>query len=129
METTILLSKVLGIFLIICGAVVMIRREYFIPLISSFVRERLTRLVMSIIELVAGLFLIFTHNDFSSLPAGIISAFGWIAIIESIIYFAAPDRTLQKMLSRMNSPKLYIFGGLASIALGLYLASFGLGLI
>lgn len=84
---------------------------------------------MSIVELVAGLFLIFTHNDFSSLPAGIISTFGWVAVVESVIYFAAPDRTLQKMLSRMNSPKLYVFGGLASIAIGLYLAAFGFGLI
>lgn len=107
----------------------MARREYFIPLISTFVKERLTRLLISVIELVAGLFLVVTHNDFSSLPAGIISFFGWIAVIESVIYFTAPDRTLQKMISRLNSPRLYIFGGCASIVIGLYLANYGFGLL
>lgn len=128
METTLLLSKVLGLFLIIVGAVVMVRKEYFIPLISVFVKERFTRLVLSTVELLAGLFLIVTHNDFSSLQAGIISLFGWIAVIESILYLAAPDRTLQKFVSKFNSPAIYVFGGFASIVLGVYLAGIGFAL-
>lgn len=127
METTILLSKVLGLFLIITGAVIMVRKEYFIPLISSFVKERLTRMIVSILELLGGLFLVVTHNDFSSVPGGITSLFGWILVIESILYFAAPDRTIQKMVSRLNVASMYLFGGLASIAIGLYLAGFGFG--
>lgn len=127
METTILLAKVLGLFIIIVGVIVMVRREYFIPLISVFVKERFTRLVMSVVELVAGLFLVVTHSIFTSAPAAIISAFGWIAVIESILYLAAPDKTLQKMISRFNSPTFYLFGGLASIILGLYLANYGFG--
>lgn len=127
METTILLSKVLGLFLIITGIVIMVRKEYFIPLISSFVQERLTRMIVSILELLGGLFLVVTHNDVSTLPGIITTLFGWILVLESILYFAAPDKTIQKMISRLNVPSMYVFGGLASIILGFYLANFGFG--
>ena len=127
METTILLSKVLGLFLIITGIIIMVRKEYFIPLISSFVKERLTRMIVSILKLLGGLFLVVTHNDFSTLPSGITTLFGWILVVESILYFAAPDKTIQKMISRLNVPSMYFFGGLASIVVGFYLAAFGFG--
>lgn len=127
METTILLSKVLGLFIIIVGVVVMVRKEYFIPLISVFVKERFTRLVMSIVELMAGLFLVVTHNDFSTGPATIITLFGYVAVIEGILYLITPDKTLQTLISKFNNPKIYLFGGLASVVVGLYLANAGFG--
>jgi uncharacterized membrane protein HdeD (DUF308 family) len=127
METTILLSKVLGLFITIVGVVVMVRKEYFIPLISVFVKERFTRLVMSIVELMAGLFLVVTHNDFSSGPAAIITLFGYVAVIEGILYLITPDKTLQTLISKFNNPKIYLFGGLASVVVGLYLANAGFG--
>jgi len=127
METTILLSKVLGLFITIVGVVVMVRKEYFIPLISVFVKERFTRLVMSIVELMAGLFLVVIHNDFSSGPATIITLFGYIAVIEGVLYLITPDKTLQTLISKLNNPKMYWFGGLASVIVGLYLANAGFG--
>ncbi len=105
----------------------MVRKEYFIPLISVFVKERFTRLVMSIVELMAGLFLVVTHNDFSSGPAAIITLFGYIAVIEGVLYLITPDKTLQTLISKFNNPKMYWFGGLASVIVGLYLANAGFG--
>lgn len=127
METTILLSKVIGIYVMLFGVIMMVRKEHFVPLISTFVRERLTRLFVSAIELLAGLFLIVIHTDFSSLPAGIISIFGWMMVIESLLYISAPDKTIQKLISKLNTPSFYLAGGLASLAIGLYLAGYGFG--
>jgi hypothetical protein len=73
---TIYLSKVIGLGLIIMGAAIMIRRRYFIPVFGAFVEERLTRVVMSTVELLAGLFLVVGHNVWSPLPAAIIFVAG-----------------------------------------------------
>lgn len=129
METTILLSKVLGLFIAIAGATMMLRKEYFVPVIGLFVKDRLTRIVLAFAELAAGLFLLVQHFDFSSLPAGIITVLGIMMTTESVMYVALPDRFLSKFISKLNNPGFYMLGGLLSSALGLYLAGYGFGLI
>ncbi len=129
METTILLSKVLGLYLIISGIIIMSRKEYFLPVFSVFVKEKMTRIILAFIELLAGLFLVVTHFDFSSLPASIISTFGVIAVLESIMYTVLSDRFFTKMLSYINRPAVYVLGGVFSIAVGLYLATYGFGIM
>ncbi len=89
MALTLFLSKVLGIALIIMGTAIMVRRRYFIPVFGAFVEERLTRAVVSMIELVAGLFLVLSHTAWSPPPAAIISVFGWMAVIEATAYLLA----------------------------------------
>lgn len=127
METTILLSKVLGLFIMIVGFIIMVRREFFIPLVSVFIKDHFLRVIVCVIELVAGLFLVMSHNDFRTLPAMIISTLGWLAIVESIFYLMAPDNMLQNLLSNFKSRTFYVVGGLLSIAVGFYLANFGFG--
>lgn len=78
MELTLYLSKVLGIGLTITGAAIMLRRRYFVPVFGAFVKERLTRATVSLIELFAGLFLVIGHNVWSPLPAAVISLLGWM---------------------------------------------------
>src|SRR3982074_3281527 len=65
MATTIYLSKVLGISLVIIGAVIMIRRRYFVPVFGAFVRERLLPGITANVELLAGVFLVVGHNVWS----------------------------------------------------------------
>ena len=127
MATTVYLSKVFGISLVIIGAVIMIRRRYFIPAIGAFVRERLVRTITAFIELLAGTFLIVGHNVWSPLPAAIISLLGWIAVIEAIAYLLLPDAVLERAISVLNTETVYLVGGLLAIALGIYLTGFGFG--
>ena len=127
MATTVYLSKVFGISLVIIGAVIMIRRRYFIPAIGAFVRERLVRTITAFIELIAGTFLIVGHNVWSPLPAAIISLLGWIAVIEAIAYLLLPDAVLERAISALNTETVYLVGGLLAIALGTYLTGFGFG--
>ena len=126
---TILLSKVLGIFFVILGATILLRRHYYLPVFATFARERLTRAVVSIAELMAGLFLVVMHNDWSSPAAGIISLVGWMAVLESLLYLWLPHRLVERFLNTFNTAGWYICGGLLAIAAGLYLAAYGFGLI
>jgi uncharacterized membrane protein len=129
METTILLSKVLGIFITIAGLVILIRRSYFVPIVNSFAKEHVLRIALSAIEMVAGLFLIMIHNTYNSLPSSIISIVGWLALLEGVFYFSASDHTIEKFLHRINTSRVYIVGGLFAIIVGIYLTSYGFNLI
>jgi hypothetical protein len=129
METTVILSKVLGAYIIIAGAIILLRKEYFVPVMGHFVQEKLLRIIIAFCELLAGLFLVALHFDFSSMPAGIISMLGVAAVLEGIAYLALPDKTLTKWVKLFNKPSLYLWWGIAALALGLYLVGYGFGLM
>lgn len=127
MELTVYLSQVLGLFLIICGVAIMVRRSYFAPVIGGFVEDRLTRMIVGVLELLAGLFLAVSHTDWSTLPASIITAIGWLLVVEGTAYLLLSDSAVRSIISMANTRAWYIAGGVLSILLGVYLASFGFG--
>jgi len=126
---TVLLSKVLGLFLIIVGALVAVQRNDFIGVVQAFTRDRLLRVVVSAIEMIAALFLIMLHNDFSSVPAMIIAVLGWMALIESIVYFALSNSVTEAIVDVINTPMLFLTGGILSAGLGIYLSAWGFGVL
>ena len=127
MSLTTLLAKVLGIYLIIVGLAIMLRRQYFVPVFGAFVKERLTRAVVSLAQLLAGLFLVVAHNVWSPAPAAIISLIGWLAVVEASVYLLLPDDMIEGFIRTFNTPSWYIFGGLLAVIVGLWLAGVGFG--
>jgi hypothetical protein len=128
MTSTILLSQVFGLYFIIVGAAIVIRRRYFLPVFGAFIEERLTRAIVALIELLAGLFLVVMHNDWSSMPAAIISLLGWITAVEGSAYLLLSDEFVEKMFRALNTTSWYVVSGLLSVLGGLYLAGYGFGL-
>jgi hypothetical protein len=128
MLPTIFLSKVLGVFLIMLGAVIMLRRHYFIPVFAAYVRERLIRTVASLLELLIGLFLAL-NNDWSPLPAAVITLIGWMVVAEGLVYLLFPDEYVEKLIRTFNTSFWYTIGGLLAIVVGTYLAAYGFGFI
>jgi hypothetical protein len=127
MELTILLSKVFGIYLIIGGLACLIRQKWFMSVVHNFVEEKLLRLVVAIAELVAGLFLIFNHNIWSSFGEGLVSLFGWMMALEGALYLFLSDKAVRKLIGFFNKKGWYTFGGVLSIVLGIYLIRIGFG--
>jgi hypothetical protein len=127
MALTILLAKVLGLFLIIVGAAIMLRRRYFLPVFGAYPEQRLIRAVVSLAQLLAGLFLVTMHNVWSPLPAAIITIIGWMAMIEAGIYLLLPDDMVTRFIRTFNTEGWYVTGGVLAIAVGAYLAAFGFG--
>ena len=129
MESTLYLSQVLGLFLIIVGLSVMLRKRYYVPVVGEFIEDRFVRMVMGILELLAGLFLVLAHNDWSSLAAGIISTVGWLLIIEGTAYLLLSDKVITWMIRTFNVRVWYVAGGVLSVLLGLYLSLTGFGVV
>lgn len=125
MELTILLSKVFGVYLIVGGLAFLIRQKYFMSVMREWVEHRMLRTIVAVAEFIAGLFLIFTHNVWTSWPEGITSAVGWILALEGAFYLLVPDRMVRSIVRACNTKAWYVGGGIASIAIGLYLVNFG----
>lgn len=122
-----LLAKVFGVYLLVIGVALFARRRYFSAVFAGFVESRLLRMVIAIVELVAGLFLVITHQVWTPLSAGIITFFGWAMVVEGVLYLFLPDRWVSKLFRLFNNKAWYFIGGILAIIVGLYLISAGFG--
>ncbi len=98
------------------------------PIIGAFVEERLTRMLMGLLELTAGLSIVLAHNDWSSFAAGTITTIGYLLVIEGTMYLLLPNKAIGWVVRTFNVKAWYYTGGALSILLGAYLCFFGFGL-
>lgn len=120
-----LLAKLFGLYMLIGGSAIIIRRRYFIPVVGAFVTERLTRMVVAILEVIGGLLLVLLHPYWTPIYAGIISFFAWSMLLEGIAYLLLPDELIEKLIRRFNTRSWYLYGGILTIILGAYLTLIG----
>jgi len=129
MELTTLLSQVFGVYLIVGGIAIWSRQRFFVPILGDFAKDPLQRLIVGTLELVAGLFLVLTHNEWSSAAASLVSLFGWMLLVEGAFYMIASDRTVAKMYKALDFKAWFTFGGIFALIVGAYLTAFGFGLL
>lgn len=127
MQTTIFLSKLVGLTLIIVGAAIVLRRRHFLPIFASYAEQRLVRTIASMIEILAGLALVL-NASWSPLPAALLALVGWMAVAEGMAFLLLPDAFAAKLLETFNTAGWYLLLGGFAIGVGLYLAGFGFGL-
>lgn len=128
METTSsFLMQLIGVYILLIGLIMMLRRKFFIHAMHDFIYNRALRFVIPALELAAGLALILTHNVWTVGPELIVTCVGWLLAIESVLYLLLPEKTLIKSLSALNNKKMYVVGGALSMALGIYLIVVGFG--
>ena len=129
MALTLYLAKVLGVYLLVTGAALLVRRGYFIPVLGAFVEERSHRMIIGLLELLAGLALVMAHLEWSSPAATIISVIGIMTALEGFMYLVVADETIEKYIKMFNVQAWYIAGGLLAIVMGAYLALYGFAFI
>lgn len=128
MDATLLLARVLGIFLVIAASAVLIRHRWFMEVFADLPRDGLARMIWSLLELLGGLFLLVAHNDWSSLPAAIITLAGWLTAIEGALLLLLPDPAAKRYIALFSKPAWYIGGAVLGLLAGACLAAFGFGL-
>ncbi|MGH8249199.1 MAG: hypothetical protein ACREVI_00650 [Steroidobacteraceae bacterium] len=129
MTQTLMLSKVLGLFAVIAGVAMVIRGRQFAEVIVTFAKNRTIRVMIAAIELLAGLFLVIQHNEWGSPPAILISLLGWMAVVESAGYLLLPDAVVDPFLRIFARASVIRLSGIFALAIGLYLAGHGFGMI
>jgi hypothetical protein len=130
MELTTLLSQVFGIYFIVIALIMLIRRQYLKTVLASFADEPMLRFMMGILMLLGGIFLVVSHNEWSSLQASLISLIGWLSMVKSVLYLSLSRESLSKWMNWYYLEHGYGWWGIVvALVLGVYLTNAGFGLV
>ena len=127
MELTILLSKVFGIYLVVMGFIMMVRRDYFKSMVGNIAEAPATRLMIGVIMFIAASFLVVSHQRWGSLAEGLISFLGWLMLLKALLYINLSAEGVKTWIAKFNVDGRYRWGGLLAILVGLYFLNFGFG--
>lgn len=126
-ELSLYLGQVFGLYLIITAVLVFTRRRHLMPVIGMFGKESFDRLVIAIVEVLAGLFFVLGFQEWGSFYEGVLSVFAWLVLLEGLLYLFLSDKATTAMIKMFNNKTWYMLGGLISLGLGVYLAGTGFG--
>ncbi|MGB4076549.1 MAG: hypothetical protein WBK28_02495 [Minisyncoccia bacterium] len=127
MELTIFFAKVLGLYMLIAGLAIFINKRHIMGAIVGLMHERAAQLIGGLIALILGLVVVNLHNEWSTLPAALISLIGWVGVLKGIAYLFLPEAMLAKLMKSLTERSWYLADGIVAVILGLYLSGFGFG--
>ena len=128
MDLSIYLARLLGVYFVCAGVLVILRQKSLIPIEAEYGNNRPLLLALSFIELAAGLALIIGHQYYTFDWRGLITFAGWWMVVEAMLYLTLSDVRVRKMIKFFNNPTWYTLGGALSVIIGIYLANAGFGL-
>ncbi len=125
MEQTLFLAQFLGVFSIILAIAIILRRELIVRVVGSFFQNRTLSFMFGIVEVAAGLLLILSHPSWNSMLEIVISIFGWLILLEGVLYLFATRKLLRSFLAVLENASAYYFFAVLYLLLGLYLVYAG----
>ena len=121
------IAKLFGLYLIIMGALVLMKKKSVMPAIMDIAKNRALTIVLGALELVAGLAIVIAFQEVSVSPTGLISLIGYMMIVEGLVYLALPVKQTQKMVRYFGNRQWFMASGVMAVLGGVYLAGFGFG--
>ena len=129
METTLFLAKVLGLYLLVIGLHLSLRRKELGPLFEAFLENRPLVYLASVFALILGLLLVVSHNLWVAGWPVIITLLSWLVLVKALAYLLLPYDVTARAVRRFNRPAWFALGGPLWAALGVFLAAKGLQVI
>jgi hypothetical protein len=125
----IFLAKLFGLYFLIIGIIILVRRKSVMPAVSELASNRPVLFALAIIEIGAGLALVLAYPTIQWSIEGIFAVIGYMLVIEGLIYLAAPYRATQRFLKTFNKSEWFMAGAVGSVLVGGYLVAFGFNLL
>lgn len=91
MENSIFLAKVIGLYLLIAGLMLLIRRGAVGEVIDDITRSPALVAFAGSISLAIGLLLVVSHNHWSRDWTVVVTLLGWLALLQGIIRLFYPE--------------------------------------
>ncbi|MBT6253630.1 hypothetical protein HOI83_00105 [Candidatus Uhrbacteria bacterium] len=129
MELSILLGKVIALYMIFEGLLLISRKKDIPLLLKEFKKNDKVLLTFGAIGIIAGLFMILNHNIWESDWRVIVTIVGWIALIKGLAAWFLPDMMV-KWSGYWTNRNHIVTAAIVVLAIGLYLGyhAFGLAL-
>jgi len=126
--TSLLLGRIVGVFLIIWALFLMARRKECLDIVDKLKDNPTALYVIAIATLPISLTLVIIHPVWVIGWPVIITIIGWALVFSSLIYLFFPRKAILQLIGYFNKPASYIVHGIVSLVIGIYLVvvSFGL---
>ena len=124
---TAFLSKVIGLYLIIGGAEMLLNKQGWLDTVADLLHNGPTLLIVAIITLGAGLAMVVGHNVWSGgvLPV-VITIIGWLTLIKGLLFmYLTPAMAGGLLLGKLSYGKHFYEYVAASLIIGVYLTYAG----
>lgn len=126
---SVFLAEFLGLFVFIISAAYVSDPDSFERYARKFAEDISIRYTVAILQLALGLAVVLTHNIWEMSYVGIITALGWMMLIESVFHLVASEGQEELLVNKvldMGYPRLI---GAGSMILGVYLFTHGFAFI
>ena len=109
-------------FLLIMGGSLVLQGQAWVGLARTWLNDPMHYMPSVYLYLLFGLFIVFSHNDWSMKPGLVITLAGWALVIKSSIYMLMPN-LIQPLVPRSDEKlaKIVRVTGLAYLLLGAWL--------
>ncbi len=125
LESTRLIARILGPFLVVAGAAAVLRRDDLLGLIESFQADPALTFVTGMLLLLAGLALMAVHQTWRT-PAEIaLSLTIWLLTLRGAFLLFAPAVLFDLADNVMAQTPLVVASGLAAVGVGVWLTLVG----
>jgi len=119
---TLFLGKLLGVFCILIGLVMLVDRARFLRLVDGLIRDEALMFVVALVTVAAGLAMVLGHNVWSGgvLPV-VVTLVGWLSFAKGAALLLLPRASFSRFYAAMQyERRVPLLAGMA-LALGLYL--------
>ena len=123
MEHSIFLAKVLGLYLLIVPAAVLLNRKQFAELAKEFVANPAIVFLSGLLALILGLLMVVSHNVWTADWRAVITFIGWLTLAKGVVRILFPEK-LATFVIDPSSTK-WTFALIVLLGLGIYLTCVG----
>lgn len=123
---TIFLAKLIGLFTLIFSVALVLRHEFFVTTVNTFMRDHVILLLFAMIALSVGLAMVLAHNRWSGgVLTIVVTLLGWIFLLRGLLLLLLPSDLLDAFFAAIRFEERYYLYAAIPFALGLYLTVAG----
>ncbi|MBI5138330.1 MAG: hypothetical protein HZA95_00850 [Candidatus Vogelbacteria bacterium] len=128
MELSLFLAKLIGLYLIIEGLVLLFRGAMLRRVLGDFMHTPALRYITGVLVLLVGLSMVISHNIWEWSWLGLVTLIGWLILIKSVMYLFMGEKSVAKLYKSFDKKGYYVTAGVIALVLGIYLAKIGFGI-
>jgi len=123
MELSILLAKIMGLFLVIVFVSVLVNKKLVPNLVKDVSKDTSFMLFSGAMTLILGLLLVLNHNIWTADWVGLVTLFGWLVMIKGAVLVLFPEQTPDWAV-KINNTAITV-GSIIMLVVGIYLTYAG----
>ena len=120
MDLSILFGQVFGIYMVVAGAAMLMRRAELTSTVREFISSKADMFFFGAMALLLGLFIVLQHNVWDGTWRVWITLMGWGALVKGVSAMLFPS-FLKSMSKMLTKPGVYTLAGVLWVAVGAYL--------